>query len=304
MSAVPGPFRVEQVAYTEALDDLRAVRETVFVQEQRVPQELEWDELDPHCHHVLARDLQGQPIGTGRLTPERSIGRMAVLREWRNAGVGDALLHALLRQARALGLPAVTLHAQVSAERFYVRHGFAPFGERFMEAGIEHQEMRRLLDRPQAIESRDAAVVLTTELILRGGRLLCIRSRELDPGLLDAPRVLEALRAFATRGQGNDVRILLHDAGAAQRAHAPLLGLAQRLPSVFAIRETSEAVDRTYSSAFMTNDNGGYYFRKLGHIFDGEAELDAGGRARHLANGFNEVWERSRPCTELRALGI
>lgn len=304
MSAAPGPFRVEQVDYASALEDLRAVRETVFVHEQQVPLDLEWDELDPHCHHVLARDLQGSPIGTGRLTPQRSIGRMAVLRAWRNAGVGDALLHALLRQARALGWPAVTLHAQVSAERFYLRHGFTPLGERFMEAGIEHQEMRRLLDRPQAIESRDTAVVLVTELIARSRRLLCIRSRELDPGLFDAPRVLEALRAFATRGQGNAVRILLHDAGATLRAHAPLLGLVQRLPSVFAIRETSEAVDRAYPSAFMANDDGGYYFRKLGHIFDGEAELDAGGRARQLANGFSEVWERSRPCTELRALEI
>ena len=65
---------------------------------------LERDELDPHCHHVIARDAHGQPIGTGRLTPERKIGRMAVLPDWRGRGVGDALLLALIEQARATGL--------------------------------------------------------------------------------------------------------------------------------------------------------------------------------------------------------
>ena len=94
-------FRVEAVAFDQALADLRAVRDVVFVQEQLVPVELEWDALDPLCHHVIARDAQGQPIGTGRLTPNRRIGRMAVLPQWRNRRVGEALLKVLLAQARA-----------------------------------------------------------------------------------------------------------------------------------------------------------------------------------------------------------
>ena len=78
-------FRVEAIDYTTGLDELRRVRETVFVQEQQVPLEEEWDALDLLCQHVIARDASGQPVGTGRLTPERKIGRMAVLREWRGA---------------------------------------------------------------------------------------------------------------------------------------------------------------------------------------------------------------------------
>lgn len=106
MSAVTASdpaFTVACVDYETALPQLRAVREAVFVQEQGVPVELEWDELDPLCHHVIARDSQGQPIGTGRLTPEHRIGRMAVLPDWRNRGVGDAMLQALLDKARELG---------------------------------------------------------------------------------------------------------------------------------------------------------------------------------------------------------
>ncbi len=313
-----GPFRVEAVDYANGADELLALRETVFVLEQQVPIEEERDAFDPQCHHVIARDPRGQPIGTGRLVPPQAIddgtesslltpahiGRMAVLREWRGIGVGDALLQALLRQARLLGWNDIALNAQVCAQGFYARHGFAPFGERFMEAGIEHQAMRRSLDRPQAIEDRESAVAIATDLILSARRVLYVHSRELDPGLLDAPRVLDALRHFGTRGQGNEVRVLLHDAGAAQRAHAPLLALAQRLPSVFGFREVDDPVDRAYPSAYLVNDDGGYYFRSLGHRFDGEADHAGGGRARQLIEHFRPIWERARPCSELRALGL
>ena len=108
-------FRVEPADYTADFKDLRAVREPVFVVEQNVPLELEWDDLDPLCHHVIARDAQHRPIGTGRLTPEHKIGRLAVLREWRGKGVGDALLGALIDQARRFAWPEVSLHAQVDA---------------------------------------------------------------------------------------------------------------------------------------------------------------------------------------------
>ncbi|MCA1714179.1 MAG: GNAT family N-acetyltransferase, partial [Gammaproteobacteria bacterium] len=97
------PFRVVPVDYQAALPELRAIRETVFVHEQHVPLEEEWDALDPQCVHVIARTMDGIPIGTGRLTPEHNIGRMAVLREWRGKGVGDALLGALIDQARQRG---------------------------------------------------------------------------------------------------------------------------------------------------------------------------------------------------------
>ena len=304
MNAAGGPFQVAAVDYAAAHDDLRAVRERVFVQEQQVPVELEIDGLDPRCRHVLARDGAGLAVGTARLSPEGRLGRMAVLREWRAHGVGSALLHALLRLAREDGLDRVTLHAQAGAIDFYRRHGFAPIGERFMEAGIEHQTMQLRLDRPLAVEDREAAVATTVALVLAARRRLWLYSRELDPGLYDHPRVLEALRRFGTAGVGGEARVLLQDAAAAHRAHAPLIGLAQRLPSVFAFREVEDPVDRTYPSAFLANDAGGYYFRALGHRFDGETERDARARARQLSDGFDQVWERARPCSELRALGL
>jgi len=299
----PG-FRVEAVEYARQRDDLLRVRETVFVREQHVPLEEERDALDPLCLHVLARDEAGRPIGTGRLTPERRIGRMAVLREWRSRGVGDALLAALLDLARRQHWPELSLNAQVSAETFYARHGFVPYGPRFHEAGIEHQAMRRRLDGATAIEDQAGARATLMSLANGTRRRLDIYSRDLEPGLFDAPEVLEALRRLAIRPGAVEIRFLLQDAGAPQRRLAPLLPLAQRLPSTFRFREVHDPVDRNYPSAYAVNDADGYYFRTLGHRFEGEADPDAAGRARQLREEFAQVWERSRPCTEYRALGL
>ncbi len=295
-------FTVEAVDYETGLPDLRRVRETVFVQEQNVPLALEWDEFDPRCHHVLARDGDGQAVGTGRLTPKHTIGRMAVLAGWRGRGVGPAMLRALLAQARELEWRDVSLHAQASAIEFYARHGFLPFGERFEEAGIDHQSMRILLDAVNPVETRDAAVAAMLGVIGGARRQLDVYSRELDPGLLAAPEVVAAMRRFATGG--GEASVLLQEPAEPQRALAPLIGLAQRLPSAFAFRAIEEPTDRSYPSAYAANDLGGYYFRPLGHRFDGETRLDAPARARQLRAAFDPVWQRARPCTEYRALGL
>jgi predicted GNAT family N-acyltransferase len=121
---------------------LCAVREQVFVREQAVPLELEWDEFDPLCQHVVAEDA-GKAIGTGRLLPDGHIGRMAVLESWRGQGVGSALLEALLRLAHDRGIRRVRLNAQSRAVGFYQRHGFVAEGQEFIEAGIAHRAMWR-----------------------------------------------------------------------------------------------------------------------------------------------------------------
>lgn len=302
MNLPPPGVSVAPVEYAVALPDLRAVREAVFVREQSVPREIELDALDPECHHVLARDAEGQPIGTGRLTPAQRIGRMAVLADWRGRGVGDALLVALIDEARRLGWHELSLHAQAGAIEFYARHGFVPEGARFVEADIEHLAMRRRLDAANPVETREAARAAMLGVIAGAGRGVFVYSRSLDPGVLDAPEVVTAFRRFAThRGE---VHVLLHDPAAAQRALAPLIGLAQRLPSAFAFRAIEEPGDRDYPSAFAVNDRDGWYFRPLGHRFDGEARIDGGARARQLRYEFDPFWERARPVTEFRALGI
>ncbi|MEO8753626.1 MAG: GNAT family N-acetyltransferase [Casimicrobiaceae bacterium] len=144
MAADAAPaFRVRVVAWADAADKLRAVRLAVFVVEQNIPEELEWDEFDAPSVHVVAEDAQGAPIGCGRLLPDGHIGRMAVLSDWRGRGVGAALLVRLIELARERGDQRVLLKAQTQAMPFYARYGFAPVGAQFEEAGIAHWTMER-----------------------------------------------------------------------------------------------------------------------------------------------------------------
>ncbi|MBO4253631.1 GNAT family N-acetyltransferase [Streptomyces griseorubiginosus] len=135
-----------------------AVRKEVFVGEQGVPEDIEYDAYDPVAVHVLAVRDDGVPLGTGRLLHGEaaaakvdgdlsvgSLGRLAVTREARGLGVGVALVRAIEDAARARGLTAVDLHAQTHALGFYERLGYEAYGPEYPEAGIPHRAMRRTL---------------------------------------------------------------------------------------------------------------------------------------------------------------
>jgi YbgC/YbaW family acyl-CoA thioester hydrolase len=138
-------FSVETGDWARLQADAHALRQTVFVEEQKVPAELEWDAADATAVHALARNRLGLPLATGRLLePEPGvarIGRMAVRADLRGSGVGRAVLRALLDEARRRGLREAVLHAQLTAAGFYRREGFSPRGAIFEEVGIAHQEM-------------------------------------------------------------------------------------------------------------------------------------------------------------------
>ncbi len=125
--------------------DAAAVRHEVFVEEQHVPLEEEMDERDALCVHVVAYDADGTPVGTGRLLPDGHIGRMAVRRSQRGHGVGSLLLNCLIDEARRCGHLQVALAAQLHAQAFYASHGFFAEGKVFLDAGIDHINMRRVL---------------------------------------------------------------------------------------------------------------------------------------------------------------
>ncbi|MFF0555083.1 GNAT family N-acetyltransferase [Streptomyces sp. NPDC004266] len=135
-----------------------AVRREVFVEEQGVPRELEYDTYDETAVHVLAVRADGVPLGTGRLlhgadatgrtgadASVGSLGRLAVTKAARGLGVGAALVRAVEDVARERGLSAVDLHAQTHALGFYERLGYVAYGPEFPDAGMPHRAMRKAL---------------------------------------------------------------------------------------------------------------------------------------------------------------
>jgi len=138
-------YQIKLTSWDTDKKHLSEVRRKVFIEEQKVPEELEWDEYDKDAIHIIVRDTQNNPIACARMKTDGHIGRMAVLKNYRNNGVGSVLLNTLLKKAREVGTESVYLHAQVSAIPFYEKHGFIVCSEEFMDAGIAHKSMRLTL---------------------------------------------------------------------------------------------------------------------------------------------------------------
>ena len=120
---------------------LKSIREAVFIREQGVPAELEWDEFDERCRHALALSQRGEAVGCGRIFSNGHIGRIAVIQQWRKKKVGTAIMEALLDYARAQNYKQVDVDAQTQALPFYRGFGFAEQGEEFIDAGLPHIKM-------------------------------------------------------------------------------------------------------------------------------------------------------------------
>jgi predicted GNAT family N-acyltransferase len=137
--------KLHHATWQDDSDMIYSVRKIVFVEEQGISEELDFDGLDPDCWHVLAYASQSEPIGTARMQKDGHIGRIAVLEDWRRKGVGTRLLQSLLKMASEKGILEVYLHAQIRAAPFYEKLGFKKEGDIFIEADIQHQKMMKII---------------------------------------------------------------------------------------------------------------------------------------------------------------
>ena len=141
---------LECYGINEVFDIAWQIRKSVFIEEQKVPLEIERDQIDEVAWHILL--LDGDiPVATGRLFQlegeKYGIGRVAVIRESRSRGIGKRIMSLLLEKAWSIGAGMVEIHAQSYAESFYENHGFSIEGEPYIEAGIEHITM--IIENPK-----------------------------------------------------------------------------------------------------------------------------------------------------------
>ncbi len=135
-------FTVSLVRWQDCEPLLKSIREAVFINEQGVPAELEWDGLDEACRHALALSHKGDAIGCGRMLANGHIGRISVLPQWRKQKVGTAIMEALLNFARSHEYKQVDVDAQTYAIPFYHKFDFVEEGKEFIDAGLPHIKMR------------------------------------------------------------------------------------------------------------------------------------------------------------------
>ncbi len=138
-------IKLQLLDWQQAKSVAKMIRRTVFIVEQQVPESEEWDNEDNTALHVLAF-LKGKPVGTARLTKAGKIGRMAVLKAYRNQGIASLMLSKLINVAKLQGLTTIALHAQTHAQRFYAKRGFVADDDTFLEAGIEHIKMQLFIN--------------------------------------------------------------------------------------------------------------------------------------------------------------
>lgn len=316
---IPTDFTVEPATWPADMAALRAIRTEVFVEEQAVPEEEEWDDLDEGSQHVLARSADGHPIGTGRLTPKGTIGRMAVLRDWRNRGVGEAILRVLLELAQARHFREIEIHAQSHALAFYERAGFTAYGDEFDECGILHRHMRISIPAPPprhqpAIPAQDENLLASSDrestraavlaVIATARREVSIYMRELEADIYDHAEVVEALKQVAIAGPNASIRILIQEPAGGRADLHRLVALSQRLTSSFSFRSPVEEIDHKYPGCFVVSDRGAWFERPLASRFDGEGSTHGPGRKAQLQGMFDATWERSEEYADMRRLEI
>lgn len=322
-SMIEADFIVEPATWQFDRDAIERVRTEVFIVEQAVPEDEEWDDDDPKAQHFLALSSSGVAVGTARLTRDGRIGRVAVLKSWRGKRVGDALMRAAIESASNRGMSELRLAAQTYALAFYQRHGFEAVGEIFQDVDIDHQWMQRQLapaptwlppqqQRPEVAEQAPLReeFVYRQELIEAWSRQLaaCRRSlriftRSMDLRVLDQSPLMNKIRALAVSNLRPSVQILVLNSAPAVAACHPLIALAQRLPSVIEIRRPGRD-DQDYPSAFSVADQQHLLLRNFGDQFEGYSLLWQRRQARRQLEIFSAMWEAASPDPNCRRLSL
>lgn len=300
---------IREATWSGDRDALQTIRTRVFVEEQSVPVELEWDEHDDFATHWLALDPQGAPIGTARMLRDGHIGRMAVLPGWRQQGVGSALLQAALQHARQQNLFEAYLYAQVHAVPFYQQAGFTVHGEEFMDANIPHLTMRLQLAERRQLGSHggnfapDNFSSVALDMVSQTEQHLRILSQTLDPHAFDSPEMVAAISVLARRSRFSDIRLLVVDTtGLVSRGHR-LINLQRRLSSAIKVRRPRHEVMEIKDNLIIA-DQCGIICQSMQEPDKLWANYNNRPVAQTCIGQFDDWWERAIEDPELRQLEI
>ncbi len=311
------PIRLEHISWQTAHNQLRKIREKVFVEEQNVPVNEDIDGQDERAEHWLAC-IHGKPVGTARMLPGGIVGRMAVIKEQRGRGVGSAIMRQMINFAIKQNILQLTLSAQLHAIPFYEHFGFQLEGPVYRDAGIDHQQMCLPLHLQQAryghniVDSErqrvrldsDAAVIDAALTIARlAQKKIRILSDQLLPALYDNQRVCQALCQLVIQQRSAQIQVLLQDIDLVSRHTHQLHELSLRLPSHIEFRQLNEQTESLHRE-FMLVDDSRILYLKTEKPMTGYMVRHAPSEAKPLLDEFDLLWQHGETDPALRRLYI
>jgi predicted GNAT family N-acyltransferase len=301
--------RVANVAWENDRVLLREIREQVFILEQNVPVELEWDGLDESAEHFIAY-IDDEPAGCARLIGGSKIGRMAVLKQYRNQGIGLKLLESIKRYASQKRVTRLTLSAQCHAYEFYLSAGFQASSIPYLDAGITHIDMECRVfsqheglikykfkeDDERYVSGSGEATKGFIELMLSQTRHTILMN--IDNLALDAyrhPEFLQKIKALVKRSRRFKLRVLISHYHPTHNDH-PLFRLIARLPTFCEVRISQESLqdltlfDNSATMEYYQGESVAYFYSKQ--------------KTDQLRASFERNWQHAKHTVETRRLTI
>lgn len=305
---------------------VKDIRQTVFIDEQSVPPQLEWDETDEIADHFLAVLPDNTPVGVARifgtLDETAHIGRMAILKPHRGKGFGKQLLEHLCREV-ASSFQEIELSAQHYAVPFYQRLGFHVCSEPYDDAGIAHVDMRCLASElcleqekprptPMILDSDGDSwlfdqgtdhIALLDSLAGQARQRMWLYDQHLHHEIYGRRRFEHLVSGLARRHRQSEVRLLIHDDKPLVKRRHRLVELMRRLPSSIELRLVNEDYPLR-ENPFVLIDRCGLLYQNDFSLPSGFANFADGGRVKMLGEEFQRMWDVARPSIELRELPL
>lgn len=319
-------LKFRKYSWQLAPKSVRDIRQRVFIDEQNVPPELEWDDTDEIADHYLVVGQNNTPIATARLFSALEetgyIGRMAVLPEYRGQGIGEALIRHLLEESGDR-FQELRLSAQQHAIGFYQRCGFHICSTPYDDAGIPHLDMRCLApklaheatdEHPKPLilgadteswffDQESTLLSLMDSLAGQARQRLWIYDQVLDHDRYDRHQLTELVSAVARQHRLSDVRLLIHDDKPLVKKRHRLIELMRRLPSRIELRLVNENHPQE-DQPFLLVDREGILCRHDFNNPEGFANFTGGRRIKLKEEAFQRMWDAAQPSLELRELPL
>ena len=290
------------VSWRDHENVIKTIRTEVFIQEQRIPINEEWDEYDAllSTQHIVAYK-NAACVGYLRLLANGQISRVCVTHPQRRQGIATELLRKAIIYAREHGQIRHWVHAQTSALNLYKQLGFVAIGDSFDECGIPHIKMELTITTPNEakkiysdsvirFDSNQVLVSYIDQMALLAKREMRILTHQLNPLFYGEESTAELISELARHSRFSDLRILIYDTKPLHGKRHPLISLAQRLPSKLQIKKCT-LTPKSKDEAFITFDQQMLIYFNAESTCYGFANFNAKAEAKNYEEEFNYLWQ-------------